>query len=75
LKEVGGTEQVEALGPLEEQGGDGNFDYNVSEVDRLDGTAKSYTLSRLKRDAPELFEQVKAGTLSANARGVHRQKG
>lgn len=25
------------------------------------GTRKDYTLSRLKKDAPELFEQVKAG--------------
>jgi hypothetical protein len=31
------------------------------------GTSKAYTLSRLKKNAPELFERVKAGELSANA--------
>ena len=31
------------------------------------GTSKSYTLSRLKKDKPELFDRVKAGELSANA--------
>lgn len=31
------------------------------------GTRKDYTLSRLKKDAPALFEAVKAGKLSAHA--------
>jgi hypothetical protein len=31
------------------------------------GTRKDYTLSRLKKHAPALFEEVKAGHLSANA--------
>ena len=31
------------------------------------GTRKDYTLSRLKREAPALFEEVKAGRMSANA--------
>ena len=31
------------------------------------GNRKDYTLSRLKKHAPELFERVKAGELSANA--------
>jgi hypothetical protein len=31
------------------------------------GTRKDYTLTRLKKAAPELFESVKAGKLSANA--------
>ncbi len=37
------------------------------------GTAKSYTVSRLKRESPELFAQVVAGDLSANA-ASHRSK-
>jgi hypothetical protein len=31
------------------------------------GTSKAYTLRRLAKDAPELFEEVKAGRLSAHA--------
>jgi hypothetical protein len=31
------------------------------------GTSKAYTVSRLKRESPELFEKVVAGELSANA--------
>ena len=31
------------------------------------GTRKDYTLSRLKKDAPALFEAVKAGKLSSHA--------
>lgn len=34
------------------------------------GTSKSYTLSRLKRENAELFEQVVAGKLSANAAAI-----
>lgn len=36
-------------------------------VESVRGTDLTYTLRRLKRDAPELFEQVAAGDLSANA--------
>jgi len=31
---------------------------------------KAYTCERLKRDAPELFEEVKAGRMSANAAAI-----
>jgi hypothetical protein len=34
------------------------------------GTGKAYTLDRLKRDRPELFEQVCDGKLSANAAAI-----
>jgi hypothetical protein len=34
------------------------------------GTSRSYTLSRLERDHPELFERVCAGELSANAAAI-----
>lgn len=34
------------------------------------GTGKSYTVSRLKRESPELFERVVAGELSANAAAI-----
>lgn len=39
-----------------------------SEVER--GTNKSYTLARLRRDNPELFDRVEAGELSANAAAI-----
>lgn len=34
------------------------------------GTSKSYTVSRLKREAPELFQKVARGELSANAAAI-----
>jgi hypothetical protein len=34
------------------------------------GTDRAYTLSRLKRQSPELYEQVVAGTVSAHAAAI-----
>ena len=34
------------------------------------GTGKAYTVSRLKRESPELLQQVVAGELSANAAAI-----
>ena len=34
------------------------------------GTSKAYTLTRLKKNEPELFQQVVAGELSANAAAI-----
>lgn len=34
------------------------------------GTSRAYTVSRLKRESPELFAQVVAGELSANAAAI-----
>lgn len=34
------------------------------------GTSRSYTLNRLKRERPDLFEKVCAGELSANAAAI-----
>lgn len=34
------------------------------------GTSRAYTLDRLKRERPDLFEKVKAGKLSANAAAI-----
>ena len=34
------------------------------------GTSKAYTCERLQRDAPELFAEVEAGRLSANAAAI-----
>lgn len=34
------------------------------------GTSRSYTLSRLAKESPELFERVKNGELSANAAAI-----
>ncbi len=43
---------------------------NITEVQGTTGTSRSYTVSRLQREAPELFAQVVAGTLSANAAAI-----
>jgi len=45
-----------------------NIPYNVKEVQA--GNGKAYTLSRLKRETPELFASVVRGELSANAAAV-----
>jgi hypothetical protein len=34
------------------------------------GTSRAYTLDRLKRERPDLFDKVKAGKLSANAAAI-----
>lgn len=34
------------------------------------GNSRAYTVARLQRESPELFEQVKAGELSANAAAI-----
>jgi hypothetical protein len=34
------------------------------------GNSRAYTLDRLARERPDLFEQVKAGKLSANAAAI-----
>lgn len=50
-----------------------NFVDNVNEVkpvERSSGNSRSYTVARLKRQAPELFEKVVSGELSANAAAV-----
>jgi hypothetical protein len=43
---------------------------NINEVSTKKGTSKAYTVSRLKRESPELFAQVVAGELSANAAAI-----
>lgn len=43
---------------------------NINEVSTTKGTSKAYTVSRLKRESPELFEKVVAGELSANAAAI-----
>ena len=42
---------------------------NPTEVSKAD-RGKAYTVSRLKRESPELFQQVVAGELSANAAAI-----
>lgn len=42
----------------------------VTETKGTTGNSRSYTVSRLQREAPELFTQVVAGTLSANAAAI-----
>jgi hypothetical protein len=46
-----------------------NFVDNINEV-RSSGTSTSYTLSRLSRESPDLYEQVRRGDLSANAAAI-----
>ncbi len=46
-------------------------DNNVTDQ-RVKGNSRSYTLSRLKREAPQLFQKVVDGELSANAAAIFR---
>ena len=53
--------------------GDDNYHDNIMVIDpdkAQQGTSKSYTLSRLKREAPELYERVCNRELSANAAAI-----
>ena len=45
---------------------------NIMDVEHtsIQGTSKAYTVSRLKRDRPDLFEKVVAGELSANRAAI-----
>lgn len=43
---------------------------NVTQVEKPKGNSRSYAVSRLQREAPELFAQVAAGTISANAAAI-----
>ena len=44
---------------------------NVSNKERVQaGNSRAYTVSRLQREAPDLFAQVAAGTISANAAAI-----
>lgn len=60
----------------EDHGGDRKSDAakikfnNVNFEGASKGNRKAYTVSRLKRESPELFAQVVAGELSANAAAI-----
>lgn len=43
---------------------------NIKGITAPAGTGRAYTVSRLQREAPELFAQVAAGTISANAAAI-----
>lgn len=48
-----------------------NYSDNVTVIDGPErGNTKAYTLSRLKRESPELFQAVCDGELSANAAAI-----
>jgi len=53
-----------------EPGRKAETDDNVIPIDTPQGNSKAYTCERLKRDAPDLFEEVKAGRMSANAAAI-----
>ena len=55
---------------MKQQGKRTDFLDNIKEVGSSSGTSRSYTVTRLKHEAPELFEQVVAGELSANAAAI-----
>jgi hypothetical protein len=44
--------------------------YNVIEVAAQQGNSKSYTLSRLKRERPDLFQRVCDREMSANRAAI-----
>jgi hypothetical protein len=55
---------------MSHQGERNDLRNNITEVKATTGTGKAYTVSRLKRESPELFQQVVAGELSANAAAI-----
>lgn len=52
------------------QGERTDFNDNVIEVKATQGNSLAYTLDRLHREAPELYEQVVAKEMSANAAAI-----
>lgn len=55
---------------MKAQGRRTDFLDNVKEVEAAAGNSKAYTLSRLERESPELFQAVCDGELSANAAAI-----
>ena len=56
---------------MKEQGRRTDLGDNITEVRPQEkGTSKAYTCERLRRESPELFEEVKAGRISANAAAI-----
>ncbi len=51
-------------------GGNTSIVSNINNDKRSAGTTRSYTLSRLQRQAPELFKRVCDGEMSANAAAI-----
>ena len=47
---------------------------NVNDIQTPKGNTRAYTLSRLKREEPELFQRVAAKELSANAAAIKAGK-
>jgi hypothetical protein len=60
------TDLASSIGPA----GSADLVDNINEVGRSGGTSKSYTLDRLAREDPELYEQVTCGELSANQAAI-----
>jgi hypothetical protein len=56
-------------GPKPESDSNSSFDI-IKRTNASAGTSRAYTVSRLQREAPELFAQVAAGTISANAAAI-----
>ena len=55
---------------MKQQGERKDLSDNVTEVSGPTGNSKAYTLSRLKRQTPELFKAVCDGEMSANAAAI-----
>lgn len=50
--------------------GKSDFGSNLTEVERITGETRDYTLDRLERDAPDLYDAVLRDELSANAAAI-----
>ena len=53
-----------------EPGRNAKTDYNIIPLNTPQGTSKAYTVSRLKRERPDLFEAVCKGDLTANKAAI-----
>lgn len=67
-------EDVEALTLLKDvtrqQGHRTDLHNNVMEVKQVQGNSKSYTVHRLERERPDLYEQVLTGDITPNAAAI-----
>lgn len=74
------ADEIESVSANPGAGGDHGNQYTGGKFDNVKnangegktatGNSRAYNLNRLKREAPELFEEVKSGKMSANAAAI-----
>jgi hypothetical protein len=67
---IKGEPEIEELWHKATTGKQGAHRDNITMKERQGGTSRAYTLSRLRRERPDLFERVVAGELTPNAAAI-----